>query len=174
MSLAQTWADRLTAAGVGPKPMVQPRELAGMIGDVSDLAPALAEGRAQKAAMVWVKAKLDADPAFNHRFKDRTDLPWLDKLLTVARVRELAAVKIVKAGKSSGLRYNVSGLRASWYGRRILQSVGFAARRTSATKAEFAQIREACARIKLKLPESVEPTTTERFFEGFFEAEEPK
>ena len=43
--------------------------------------------------------------------------------------------------------------------RRILDGLGFGKRRTSLTKDEFAKVVEACARIKLTLPETIEPTT---------------
>lgn len=156
---AETWASKLSG-------LVTAEQLQALMGDTSGLDAPLVEARAQKAALVWVKGKLDAEPSFNQRFGDKTGIGWLDKLLTVARLKELASVKIVKAGKRSGLRYDIGGLGATWYGRRILDGLGFNKRRTSATREEFQQIAAACARIKLKLPETVEPTTTERFFEG--------
>lgn len=128
--------------------------------------PVLAEARAQKAAMIWVRNKLVEDVANNQKFADKTEIGWLDKVLTAARLQELAKVRIVKGGKSAGLRYEVGHLASTFYGRRILDSLGFGKRRTSLTKDEFAKVVEACARIKLTLPETVEPTTTERFFAG--------
>jgi hypothetical protein len=161
---AETWARKLNDAAVGRALVVRGDELAALMGETAGVDPKLLDARAQKAALVWVKGKLDAEPSFAQRFDDKSGIPWLDKLLTVARLKELASVKIVKAGKSSGLRYDIGGLGSTWYGRRILDGLGFNRRRTSATKEEFATIVAACARIKLKLPQSVEPTTTERFF----------
>jgi hypothetical protein len=116
--------------------------------------------------MAWVRARLAEDLAINQRFVDKTEIGWLDKLLTAARLQELAKVRIVKAGKASGLRYEVGHLASTFYGRRILDLLGFGKRRTSLTKDEFAKVVDACARIKLTLPETIEPTTTERFFAG--------
>lgn len=163
MSVAQAWIDRLDDAMPQGSDLEVP-ELERMMGETADLEPAVAEARAQKALLVWVRTRLEADPGFAKSFVDKSGLAWLDKLLTVARLKELASTKIVKAGKSSGLRYDISGLQTTFYGRKILDGLGFAKRRTSATKEEYEQIRAACARIKLTLPETVEPTTTERFF----------
>jgi len=162
---AETWAGHLNKAAKGYRSVVAASDLEALMGPTEGLDPKLIEARAQKAALVWLKTRLDADPAANQGFVDKAGIGWLDKLLTVARLKELASVRIVKAGKSGGLRYDIGGLGATWYGRRILDGLGFSKRRTSATKEEFASIRTACARIKLRLPESVEPTTTERFFE---------
>lgn len=163
---AEVWAEKLHAAAGRPRvALVGAADLAALMGDTTGLDATLLDARAQKAALVWVKARLDADPAFASRFEEKTAVPWLDKLLTVARLKELASVRIVKAGKASGLRYDIGGLGATWYGRRLLDGLGLPPRRTSATKEEFERIREACARVKLQLPETVEPTTTERFFD---------
>lgn len=161
---AETWAKRLQQASVGGVAPALPEDLAALMGDTTGLDATLLDARAQKAALVFVKTKLDADPTYNHRFADKTELPWLDKLLTVARLKELAAVRIGKAGRATGLRYDVGGLAATHYGRKILESLGHKTRRTSVDKEAFEAIRAACARLKLTLPETVEPTTTERFF----------
>lgn len=160
---ASTWVAKLREASDW-KLELRAEDLAALMGDVEGLDPKLVEARAQKAALVWLKGRLDAEPGLNQRFGDKTGIGWLDKLLTVARLKELARVKIVKAGKSGGLRYDIGGLGSTWYGRRILDGLGFSRRRTSATREEFAQIEGACARIKLKLPQTVQPTTTERYF----------
>lgn len=164
MSVAATWIARLDDA-MPRGTDLEVEALERMLGDTEGLEPAVVEARAQKALLVWVRSRLEADPSFNREFVDKSGLGWLDKLLTVARLKELSTTRIVKAGKSSGLRYDIGGLQNTFYGRRILEGLGFAKRRTSATKAEFEQIRAACAAIKLTLPESVEPTTTERFFD---------
>jgi hypothetical protein len=164
---ADTWAQTLRSHTLKKAwNFVQGNELRAMMGPVDGLEPAVVEARAQKAALVWLKTRLQADLRVAHEFRDKTDLPWLDKLLTAARIQELAGVKIAKAGKSGGLRYDVTGLQASWYGRRLLESIGFGKRRSSMTKDEFATLVQACARIGLTLPETVSPTTTERFFSG--------
>ena len=159
----QEWARRLSALMDGAT--VEPDALEALGGaQVDD--PVLAEARAQKAAMAWVRDQLVGDLAKNQRFAEKTEIGWLDKVLTAARLQELAKARIVKVGKSSGLRYEVSHLASTFYGRRILDSLGFGKRRTSLARDEFATVVEACARIKLTLPETVEPTTTERFFAG--------
>lgn len=162
---AEVWAEHLRKAVVsGGRELVRTEDLAALMGDVAGLDATLLEARAQKAALVWVKTRLDADPRFNRLFVDKSELPWLDKLLAVARLRELASVRIVKIGKSTGLRYDVGSLAATHYGKKILDSLGHRIHRTQVDKEAYEAIRAACARLKLTLPETVEPTTTERFF----------
>ncbi|MEO1267822.1 MAG: hypothetical protein AAFX99_06965 [Myxococcota bacterium] len=143
---------------------LQESDLLALTGDLSTLPGPVADARAQKAAVVWVKRTLDKEPSHNRWWRSKTNIGWLDKLLTVARLKELANTRIVKVGKKSGLRYDIAGLGQTFYGRKILKGLGFSRQRTRATKEEFARIQQACAKIKLRLPETVEPTTTERFF----------
>lgn len=126
--------------------------------------PVLLEAHAQKAALAWVRGKLVADVGFNRIFADKTEIAWLDKLLTVARLQELTKVRITKAGRSGGLRYDASDLAATFHGKKLLAGLGFGLRRTSLTKDEYAKLVEATARVGLTLPETIEPTTTEKFF----------
>lgn len=165
MSAVQTWVDTLNQARV-VRVRVTASDLAPLVGDTEGLPDAVVQARAQKAALVWVKRRLDAEPRRNQEFAEKTGIGWLDKLVTAARLKELATVKIVKAGKSSGLRYDIGGLACTFYGRKILDGLGFSARRSSVDRDEFDRITHACARIKLKLPQVVQPTTTERFFSG--------
>ena len=161
MSAIETWAERLSDLGW----TVDTATLDALGGTPTD-DPVLAEARAQKAAMTCVRNVLQQDVSNNQRFPEKTEIGWLDKILTAARLQELAKVRIVKAGKASGLKYEVGHLASTFYGRKILDGLGFGKRRTSLNKDEFARVVEACARIKLTLPETVEPTTTERFFAG--------
>ena len=146
------------------------QDLRALMGPTDGMAAPMVEARAQKAALVWLKNKVVADLSVNQRFLDATGVPWMDKLLKAARVKELAGVKIAKAGKSSGLRYDIAGLQATFYGRRILESLGFGRRRTSVDKEEYARIAQAFRKINLELPQTVSPTTTERFFAGELDA----
>ena len=132
---------------------------------------AILEARAQKAYVLAVKAHLDADPTENQKFVDKITLGWLAKLVAATRLRELARVKIVKRGGSAGARYDISDLSATFYGRKILDGLSHNRQRRSLTIEEFAALEAECAKIKLKLPESVEPTTTELFFDALPEAE---
>src|SRR5688572_1857943 len=69
------------------------------------------DGLAQKALVVLLKQKLDADPALNQRFPAQTKVPLWNQLLTAARIKELTRAKIVKkGGKSKQLRYDVGDL----------------------------------------------------------------
>ncbi len=164
---AEIWAARLRAAALVNKwNFLRPEALKALMGPAEGVPAPVLEARAQKAAMLWLKTQLVADLSFNQKFKDKTGIAWVDKLLTAVRLKELSVVKIGKAKKSGGLRYDVAGLQASWYGRRILESCGFQKRRTSLTREEFATVEAACAKIKLTLPQTVAPTTTERFFAG--------
>ena len=76
-----------------------------------------------------VKARLDAEPAENKRFPKVTAWKVLDQLLTVARLKELTRVKIVKRGRSSGLRFDTSELADTFYGRQVMEGLGFGKRR---------------------------------------------
>ena len=143
-----------------------PTDVVARMGDCEALPPKLRLARAQKAALLQLRDQLKRQPAQAHRFPQRTGVGWMDKLLAGARLRELAAVRIVKAGKSSGLRYNIKELGGTWYGRRVLDSLGFSKRRTSVDKEEYAKIAASFERINLTLPQTIEPTTTERFFLG--------
>src|SRR4249920_826289 len=60
---------------------------------------AVLDARIQKALLTLVKERLDANPEFNQRFKATTDWKVLNQLLTVARVKELTRVRIVKKGR---------------------------------------------------------------------------
>ncbi len=143
------------------------RDLLDLLGDLEKDAPTqIKEARIQKAMMTDIKSRLDKDIAFNQEFKDKTDWNWLNRMLTAARVKELASVRIVVKGRRSGMGFDITELVRSYYGRQILKGLDFnVSRRRVATREEFETIQEACARIKLKLPEVIQPTTTEQFFE---------
>src|SRR4051812_18765984 len=63
---------------------------------------AILDARIQKALLTLVKDRLDANPELNRRFKATTDWKILNQLLTLARVKELTRVRIVKKGRSAG------------------------------------------------------------------------
>ena len=126
---------------------------------------AVVEARAQKALLLLVREGLTADLGLNGRFKPKTGWAWLDKLLTQARLKQLGAVRVVRKGGASGLRFGIDDLKATYYGRQILNGLGFNNRRTVVDRDELETIKAALARIKLSLPESVERTTTEKFFQ---------
>ncbi len=163
MSATETWTTKIHTA-MRWRWQLSESDLIALTGDVSALPDAIAQARAQKAALIWVKKKLDEDASHNRWFKDKSDIAWLNKLLTAARIKELATTKIAKVGKKSGLRYDIAGLGQTFYGRKILDGLGFSHRRTRVDKSEFARIQQACAKIRLRLPQTVEPTTTERYF----------
>ncbi|MCA9579238.1 MAG: hypothetical protein KC668_27610, partial [Myxococcales bacterium] len=124
------------------------------------------EARAQKAYLAAVKALLQEDPSENQKFVDKITLGWLAQLVAATRLRELARVKIIKRGGAGGARYDISDLAATFYGQKILASLDHDRRRRSLTGEEFAALEQACAKIKLTLPATVEPTTTELFFDA--------
>jgi len=88
----------------------------------------------------------------------------LDQLLAAVRIKELTRVKIVKRGRSSGLRYDAAELAETFYGRQVMEALGFGPRRKVLDRAEYDKLRAEFAKIKLTLPEAIEPTITERFF----------
>ncbi len=125
---------------------------------------AVLDARIQKAVLTLVRERLEAAPQVNQRFKATTDWKILNQLLTIARVKELTKVRIVKKGRSSGVGYDVDELTRTYYGRQILDGLGFTKRRKTLDKAEFDSVRAEFQKIKLTLPEAVEPTTTEKYF----------
>lgn len=159
----ETWAARINDLLVERRPIIDADELRKLTGALPE-DPVLADTRVQKALLVSLRDKLAADLQSNQLFPDKTDLPWLDKLLTAARLQELASARIVKSGKRTGLRYDISALASSFYGRKILDGLSFSRRRTKVDPEEFERIEAACAKIKLTLPQSVEPTAAEQFF----------
>jgi hypothetical protein len=124
----------------------------------------LIDGLAQKALVVLLKQKLDADPGLNQRFKATTKVPLWNQLLMAARVKELARARIVKKGGRKQLRYDVADLAKTFFGKVLLTDAGLS-RQKVLDKDELEKLQGACAKVKLVLPESVEPTTTEAFFD---------
>lgn len=130
-----------------------------------EAAEAVLDARVQKAMLVLVKEKLDAKPEQNQRFVATTEWKVLNQLLTVARVKELTGVRIVKKGRTSGgAGYDVDELARTYYGRQVLDALGFSKQRRVLNKKEFDKVKAEFEKIKLALPEAVEPTKTEKYF----------
>lgn len=136
-------------------------ELPALADDVNEK---LLDATIQKTILVNLKKKLDADPSLAQRFLPATGWQLLNQLLTAARLRELSQVKIVKRGGKGGLRYDISELSATYYGKQILTGLKLKTIRKVVDKDELAAIVDALGKAKLRLPEAVEPTTTEKFF----------
>lgn len=132
--------------------------------------PEILDGMVQKALVVLLKTKLDADPSLNQRFKASTKVPLWNQLLTGARVKELARAKIVKLGGRKQLRYDVADLVKTFFGKALLADAGLA-RQKVLDKDELEKLEAACAKVKLVLPQTVEPTTTEMFFDEVIAAQ---
>lgn len=128
------------------------------------LAPEILDGMVQKALVVLLKQKLDADPAVNQQFVAATKVPLWNQLLTAARIKELARARIVKKGGRKQLRYDVADLAKTFFGKALLADAGLA-RQKVLDKDELDKLQAACAKIKLTLPQTTEPTTTEAFFD---------
>ena len=99
-------------------------------------------------------------------------MPLWNQLLTAARIKELARAKIVKKGGRKQLRYDVADLAKTYFGKALLSEAGLA-RQKVLDKDELDKLTAACAKIKLTLPESTEPTTTEVFFDETKAPEKP-
>ena len=126
--------------------------------------PEILDGMIQKALVVLLKHKLDADPAINQQFAVQTKVPLWNQLLAAARVKELARARIVKKGGRKQLRYDVADLAKTFFGKALLADAGLA-RQKVLDKDELAKLQASCAKVKLTLPETIEPTTTEAFFD---------
>lgn len=110
-----------------------------------------------------IKAYLTENPQRNWDFFEKTDWKVLNQILTVSRLKELSKVKIIKrAGRGKG-GYDMTELAETFFGAKIFQSHGLSTRRILKSD-ELEKVKEDCARLKLELPEIVEPTTTEKFF----------
>jgi len=126
--------------------------------------PEILDGLVQKALVVLLKQKLDADPSINQQFIAATKVQLWNQLLTAARIKELARAKIVKKGGRKQLRYDVADLAKTFFGKALLGEAKLA-RQKVLDKDELERLQAACAKVKLTLPETVEPTVTEMFFD---------
>lgn len=126
--------------------------------------PEILDAQVQKALVVLLKQKLDADPSLNQRFAASTKVPLWNQLLLAARVKELSRARIVKKSGAKKLRYDVGDLAKTFFGKALLAESGLK-RQTVLDGDELAKLEAACAKIKLTLPQTVEPTTTELFFD---------
>jgi hypothetical protein len=126
---------------------------------------AVLDARIQKGLLTLVKERLDAKPELNQRFKATTDWKILNQLLTVARLTELTRVRIVKKGRSSaGAGFDVDELSRTFYGRQVLDGLGFTKHRKILDQTEFDKVKVEFQKSKLTIPEAVEPTATEKYF----------
>ncbi len=83
------------------------------LGEIAELDPKLLEVRFEKLILTRIKMLLESNLAFNREFKEVTGWAILDQMLTITRLKEIAAVKIVKkGGRGAGLRYDVFELAA--------------------------------------------------------------
>ena len=139
-------------------------ELEKAVPDGAPSSPEVLDGLVQKALVLLLKQKLDADPSLNQRFKPVTKVPLWNQVLTGARVKELARAKIVKKGGRKQLRYDVADLAKTFFGKALLADAGLE-RQKVLDKPELERLQQACAKVKLTLPETIEPTTTELFFD---------
>jgi hypothetical protein len=123
------------------------------------------DARIQKVLLTVVKERLDSQQELNQRFKPTTDWKILNQLLTIARLKELSRVKIVKKGRSSGgAGFYIEELTKTHYGAQILRALGFGKQKKVLDKDDFEKVKAEFAKIKLALPEAVEPTATEKYF----------
>jgi len=137
--------------------------------DLDESAEKVKENRILKTTMTLVSKKLQHDVSLNQKFNDTTGNQLLDNFLKKVRLKELLNARIVKKGGSSKtsrsrVRYDISEFANSYYGSRILRKLEFGKRRRIVSEEELDTIKKECLKIKLKLPQIVEPTITEKFF----------
>ncbi len=128
-------------------------------------------GRTQKQLMLVLKQQFAEDLTLSRQFNAKTDWKWLNQLLAVTRLKELTVAKVVVKGRKGGAGYDLSELLATFYGKQIVAGLKDGkgkpykgSRRRIVDKSEFETIKAAFAKIKLTLPEAIEPTKTELFF----------
>ena len=112
--------------------------------------------------------KLKDNFKLNQLFIQSVDHPLIKQILTNARLEELKSVKIVRKGKS----YYINELVNSFYGKVIISGIdSISPNRKSLNRNEYDLVKTQCLRIKLELPEEIEPTNTEKFFNDEMEGE---
>lgn len=147
-------------------PVLEESEVRAKLGPVRDLSEALLRARVQKAGLTALSDKLAAAPELGQRFADKPSVKWIAALVTRARLTELSRVHIVRRASRASKGYDITELVRSYYGRQVLARLDFdVSRRRVVDADEMATIRNAFSAIKLALPEVVERTTTEKFFD---------
>ena len=125
--------------------------------------PQLMQARVQKSLLALAKQKLVEDLSRADLFKKETGWKWLNQLLAATRLKQLTLVKIVRKSRKGKMGFDLSELQKTYYGKQILAGLNLGTRRV-VDKTEFETVKAACAAIKLTLPETIEPTRTERYF----------
>lgn len=139
-------------------------ELVSHLGTLEDAVdPQLMQARVQKSLLALAKQKLVEDLARADLFKKDVGWKWLQQLLAATRLKQLTLVKIVRKSRKGKMGFDLSELQATFYGRQILAGLQLSTRRV-VDKTEFETVKAAFAAIKLTLPETIEPTRTERYF----------
>ncbi len=161
--ISKHW-DSFVAALVDKRPEVITRYELDHAVPAEAPSPAILDGQVQKALVILLKQKLDADPSINQRFLATTKVPLWNQLLAAARIKELSRAHIVKKGGRKQLRYDVADLAKTFFGKALLTEAGLA-RQKVLDGDELEKLTAACAKVKLTLPESIEPTITEMFFD---------
>jgi len=130
----------------------------------NELTPELFKVHMEKKILTSIKTALDGDPSINKWFPGNTGWKPLDQLLTLHRLKELKSVGITRrGGRGKSKTFDVSTLAATYFGKQILNGLNMG-RRRSLDQKELDLLKAECAKLKLTLPEIIEPTTTERFF----------
>ncbi len=107
-----------------------------------------------------------ADDSSLNKYFDLNKIPatgiWsiYRKIIVSARVNELKQVKIVQRRK----KYDLSELRSTFYGKKILEELPELGKRWIFNKEEYNKIKLICNKLKIELPEIIMLTTTEVFF----------
>jgi len=118
----------------------------------------------EKSIVQQVQRKLESHAYYLHVFEDVVSWKPIARSIAVARLKELSEVRITRTGgRGRGIRYNITELANAHFGKKILKGLNFT-RRRSLTTEELDQVKAACAKLKLTLPETIEPTTTEQYF----------
>lgn len=119
------------------------------------------------AGLIKVLAlEIKKDPSVNKYFI--TDLlstkeRWtpLRKIVIAARIQQLKNAKIVR---KKG-RYDLSAVKSTLYGKTVIESLGFKGR-YMLKRDEYDQFKTKVNEMGFELPEEIEPTTAEMYFES--------
>ncbi len=114
-----------------------------------------------KEIMLMLKNdELDQRDFFLEAMKKNKFWAPLAKVILVKRIDELKKCKVLKKGR----KYNITGLKETFFGKYIADKLGFT-RRSVIDEKEYASITTAIKKLKYEVPVVIQPTETEKFFE---------
>ncbi len=136
------------------------RELAKNSASVEEFKRKMSISFLKEISLMLKDDELDNNDFFLDALKSSEFWRPLAKLVLLKRIDELKNCKVLKKGK----KYDVSGLKDSFFGKFIMNKLNFS-RRSVLTEGEYSKITNAIKKLRYEVPIVVQPTETEKFFE---------